>query len=70
VVRDADGRGLLVLTAAQVQVDGLPEKSMLKFAVVNGRHVLVQIWNGYASNGNEFQHPNTLVEQSKQRSYR
>ena len=70
VVRDADGRGLMVLTAAQVQVDGLPEKSMLKFAVVNGRHVLVQIWYGYTAIGNEFQHPTTIVEPSKLRSYR
>ncbi|HXJ85783.1 MAG TPA: hypothetical protein VMS18_03135 [Candidatus Binatia bacterium] len=70
MVRDADGHGVLVLSSAQIQPDGMPEKSMLRFAVVNGRHVLVQIWNGFTSNGNEFQRLNTGVEPSQQRSYR
>ena len=70
MVRDADGHGLLVLTGAQIQPDGMPEKSMLRFAVVNGRHVLVQIWNGSTSTGNEFRLLNSVVEPGRQRSYR
>src|SRR5260221_10130624 len=42
LVRDADRRGLLTLSSASIQANGLPEKSMLKFATVDGRHVLVQ----------------------------
>ncbi len=62
MVRGADGRGLLVMTSAPIQLAGIPEKSMLKFAIVDGRHVLVQIWNGLASSGNEFWQLNTAVE--------
>jgi len=70
MVRDTDGNGLVVLTGAQIQLEGIPAKSMLKFAVVNGHHVLVQIWNGFTSTGNEFQRLNTVVEPGRQRSYR
>jgi hypothetical protein len=65
MVRDADGHGLIVMTSAPIQLAGIPDKSMLRFAIVNGRHVLVQIWNGLASSGDEFQHLNTAVEQAK-----
>ncbi len=64
-VRDADGRSVLTLASASIQLNGLPEKSTLKFATVEGRHVLVQIWNGLASNGYEFGYVNTSVELAK-----
>ena len=68
-VRNADGHRVRVMTSAAIELDGRPEKSTLKFAVVDGRHILLQIWNGYALNGNEFHHLNT-VEPSKLGSYR
>ena len=64
-VRDADRRSVLTLASASLQLNALPEKSTLKFATVEGRHVLVQIWNGFASNGNEFRYVNTSVEFAK-----
>ncbi len=65
-VRDADGHSLFTMASASIEANGLPEKSMLKFATVNGRHVLVQIWNDLASNGSEFAYVNTSVELAKQ----
>src|ERR1700730_7843066 len=53
-LRDSDGRSVFALSSAPVQANGLPEKSTLRFAVVNGHHVLIQIWNDLAGNGNEF----------------
>jgi hypothetical protein len=61
-IRDAYGHGLLVTTAAPIQLAGAPKRSMLTFAVVDGRHVLVQIWNGLASSGNEFRQANPAME--------
>ena len=54
LIRDADGRGQMVLAGAPVQQNGAPEQSNLKFASVNGRHVLVQIWSDVADSGNDF----------------
>ena len=69
-VRNADGHRVMVMTSAPIEPDGRSEKSTLRFALVDGRHILLQIWNGYALNGNEFQHLNTAMEPSKLRSYR
>ena len=63
-VRDAQGRSLFIMTSASVQTGGLPEKSMLKFATVDGRHVLAQIWN--ADIGNEFHYRQSHVKLAKQ----
>jgi len=54
LVRDADGRSLFTVSSSPIQTNGLAEKSTLKFAIVDGRHVLVQIWNERAGIGNEF----------------
>ena len=62
-VRDADGRSLLAMASASIQANGLRERSTLKFATVDGRHVLVQIWNERADIGNEFRHGHFYVEQ-------
>jgi hypothetical protein len=64
-VRGGDGRSLFTLSSAPIQANQLPEKSMLKFATVDGRHVLVQIWNELAANGNEFPDEHTSVEMAK-----
>jgi hypothetical protein len=41
-IQDSDGRSLLTLSSAPVEANRLPEKSTLKFAVVDGHHVLIQ----------------------------
>jgi hypothetical protein len=64
-VRGADRRSLFTLSSASIQANQLPEKSMLKFATVDGHHVLVQIWNELAANGNEFPYGHTSVELAK-----
>jgi len=58
-VRNSAGRCLFAVASASIQPNGLPEKSMLKFATVHGRHVLIQIWNDLASSGNEFSQVST-----------
>ena|SRR3981081_4613773 len=65
MVRDAGGRSMFIRATASIQPNGLPEKSKLKFATVDGHHVLVQIWNDLAGNGNEFLYGNTSVELAK-----
>ena len=62
-VRDADGRSLFAMASASIQANALRERSMLKFATVDGRHVLVQIWNERADIGNEFRHGQFYGEQ-------
>jgi len=61
-VRGVDGRSQFFLISSGIQGDGLPEKSMLKFATVDGRHVLVQIWTGRSDGGAEFSYEPTSVE--------
>jgi len=61
-IRDADGRSLFALAATSIQANGVPDKSTLKFATVDGRHVLVQIWNERADIGTEFYHGQSYVE--------
>jgi hypothetical protein len=67
-IRDADGRSLLTLSSAPVEANRFPEKSALKFAVVNGHHVLIQIWNDLAGNGNEFSYGSASLEAATQRT--
>jgi hypothetical protein len=67
-IRDADGRSLLTLSSAPVEANRFPEKSALKFAVVNGHHVLIQIWNDLAGNGNEFPYGSASLEAATQRT--
>ena len=64
-VRDADGRSLFIMATAPIRPNELPEKSMLKFANVDGHHVLIQIWNRRAAMGNEFKNKQYHVELAK-----
>lgn len=57
VVRDADGRNLYTM-ATPVQTQGHPEKSLLKFTNVDGRHVLVQVWDERNEVGSEIRSRN------------
>jgi hypothetical protein len=67
-LRDSDGRSVFALSSAPVEANGLPEKSTLKFAVVNRHHVLIQIWNDLAGNGDEFPYGNASLESARQRT--
>lgn len=53
-VRGVGGRSLFAMASASIQANGLPEKSTLRFATVDGRHVLSHIWIESADIGNEF----------------
>lgn len=64
-VRGADRRTLYTLSSASIQASQISEKSTLKFAIVDGRHVLVQIWNELAANGKEFPYGHTSAELAK-----
>jgi hypothetical protein len=64
-VRGADRRNLYTLSSASFQASQISERSTLKFATVDGHHVLVQIWNDLAGNGNEFPYGPTSVESDK-----
>jgi len=52
VVRGADGHSFFTMTNA-VRTTEQPEKSVLKFNTVEGRHVLVQVWDERNDTGNE-----------------
>ncbi len=52
VVRGADGHSFYTM-ANSVQANERAEKSMLKFATVDGRHVLVQVWDERDDVGDE-----------------
>jgi hypothetical protein len=62
-IRDAAGRSLFAMASASIQANGVSAKSTLKFATLDGRHVLVQIWNESADLGNKFYHGQSYVEQ-------
>jgi len=53
-IRDSDGRSLFARASASIQGNGVPEKSMLTFSIVDGRQILVQIWNELTDMGSEF----------------
>jgi hypothetical protein len=64
-VRDADGNSLFIMASVPIRGNGLTEKSNLKFATVDGRHILIQIWNEPAAIGNEFHYGQTYTEFAK-----
>jgi hypothetical protein len=53
-VRDASGHTLLTLASASVAANGMPGKSTLKFVTVEGRYILVQVWNDQSASGYAF----------------
>ncbi len=65
LIREANGHAQMILAGAQVQQNGSPEKSNLKFEVVNGRHVLIQVWSEVAASGNDFPNGGPSVEFDK-----
>jgi hypothetical protein len=62
-IRDAAGRSLFALASTSIQANEVPGKSALKFATVDGRHVLIQIWNQRADIGNGFYRGQSYMEQ-------
>jgi hypothetical protein len=65
LIREANGHAQMILAGAPVQQYGSPEKSNLKFEVVNGRHVLIQVWSELAASGNDFPNGGPSVELDK-----
>jgi len=61
-VRDASGHTLFTLPTASFQDNAMPGKSLLRFVTVQGRHVLVQVWDNQAASGYEFQYRGPSVE--------
>jgi hypothetical protein len=61
-VQNAERHTVLTLSVASIERRGLPKKSMLKFDTVGDRHILVQIWNDLADNGNEFLYGHSAME--------
>jgi hypothetical protein len=64
-VRSAGLRSVFVLSSASIPANASPEKSTLRFANVDGHHVLVQIWNQLAADGREFGYGHTSEELTK-----
>jgi hypothetical protein len=54
-VRNAEGHSVYTMAGFTIEESGPENKSTLKFAIVQGRHVLIQIWNQAAAMGNGFQ---------------
>ena len=54
LIRESNGHSQMILAGAPVSQYGSPEKSNLKFEVVNGRHTLIQVWSEVAASGNDF----------------
>jgi len=65
VIREASGHAQMILAGAPVSQYGSPEKSNLKFEVVNGRHVLIQLWSEVSASGNDFPNGGPSVELDK-----
>ena len=61
-VRDARGRSLFTMASAPIQEYGIPEKSLLKFATLEGRHVLMQIQSERFSGGYQFRYGHASKE--------
>ena len=64
-IRDANRHTLFAMSSGQAQPNDQPDTSILKFAIVDGRHVLVQIWNETAGVGDEFAYVHPRVEWAK-----
>ncbi len=52
LVRNVEGQGLFTQVTS-IHPNEVPAKSMVKFDVVDGRHVLVQIWDEREGIGNQ-----------------
>ncbi len=53
LVRDISGRNLLTVVTGTAQAAQPAPNTSLKFATINGQHVLVQIWTERDSSGSE-----------------
>ena len=62
VARDSDGRSWLALASASMRGSEFSTKSLLRFATVDGHHVLFQIWDGTAGDGTELPYRHTSME--------
>jgi hypothetical protein len=65
-IRDAYGHTLFTVSSGWNPVTPGRESSVLKFAVVDGRHTLIQIWDVQNAVASEFQYDNRYAELSSQ----
>jgi hypothetical protein len=61
-VRDTSGHTMFTLPTASFQDNSMPGKSLLRFVTLQGRHVLVQVWDNQAASGYEFRAGGTSVD--------
>jgi hypothetical protein len=66
LIRDANGLSRYTASSVPIEAYGLTKKRTVKFVTMNGRHFLVQIWNGNVATGSEFQYRQSYVELAKQ----
>ena len=61
---NADRHSVYTLPTTSVQMNGGTDKSTVRFATVDGRHLLVQLWNDLSENGSAFRYERGLEESS------
>ncbi|HEX4486210.1 MAG TPA: hypothetical protein VH088_08095 [Terriglobales bacterium] len=65
-VRNAEGHSVYTMATAAIGQNAIGSTSELKFTVVQGHHVLTQIWNQNALMGNDFRINESYLELAKQ----
>jgi hypothetical protein len=65
LVRNADGHDLLTIITGSIQANEPPAKTKLRFANVDGHHMLVQIWKEQEAIGSELYYGHSYVELAK-----
>jgi len=65
LIRDANGVSHYTSASIPIEAYGLTKKRTVKFVTMNGRHYLVQIWNGNVAMGSEFRYKRSYVELTK-----
>jgi hypothetical protein len=65
LIRNADGHDLLTIMTGSIQANQPATKTKLRFANVDGHHVLVQIWKEQEAIGSELYYGHTYVELAK-----
>jgi hypothetical protein len=66
LIRDANGFSHYTAASVPIEASRPTEKRTVKFVTMNGRHFLVQIWNGNVGMGGEFKYTQPYVELAKE----
>jgi hypothetical protein len=65
LVRNAQGRDLVTVVSGSVQATNPSPKTKLRFATINGGHVLIQLWNEHEAIGSELYHAHSGTAEAK-----